>query len=199
MANRANSADPRHQRWHLVEWAALTQLLETTKLRDVEACILDAAVFVQVQRDLRMAFNAGHRIDDDGAFRLHDVSLLASSGELRATSSLHFLGAIAHCSSLVARSRSKPGFQSDIRIPSGEQLGNDVVNRVGRRRAAGDEYIDSYELVHRARRRQQSWHDQIRDAGIESNVFAIGAVVDGFRSKGIAHPWHIGSDGAVAE
>jgi hypothetical protein len=81
MADRADAADARHQGWHLVEGAAFTQLLETAKLCDVKARVFDAAVFVQVQRDLRMAFNARHRIDDDGAFLLHEISLRAMSNE----------------------------------------------------------------------------------------------------------------------
>src|SRR6516162_9411231 len=75
MAHGTNAADARHQRGHLIEWPPFAQLLKASELRYVEARILDAAVFVQMQRDLRMAFDARHRIDDDGAFRLHDVSL----------------------------------------------------------------------------------------------------------------------------
>jgi hypothetical protein len=44
--------------------------------------VLDAAIFVQMQRDLGMAFNARHRIDDD-SFLLHGYgSWLLASGSL---------------------------------------------------------------------------------------------------------------------
>jgi hypothetical protein len=39
-----------------------------------------------MQRDLRVAFDTGDRIDDDGAFLLHDISLRAVSNELWAMS-----------------------------------------------------------------------------------------------------------------
>src|SRR3974377_356104 len=66
MAHRADTADTRHQRGHLVEWPPFAQFLKAAELRYVEARILDAAILIQVQRDLRMAFNASHRLDDDG-------------------------------------------------------------------------------------------------------------------------------------
>src|SRR5580765_4284626 len=98
MADGADAADTRHQRRHFVERAAFAQLLEAAELRDVKTRVLDSPVFVQVQRDLGMALNACHRIDDDGAFLLHEISLLASSRELRATSSRAFSELVAHSS-----------------------------------------------------------------------------------------------------
>ena len=74
MADRADAADARHQRRHLVKRTALAELLEAAELGDVEARVLDPPVFVQMQRDLGMAFDAGNRIDDDGAALLHEVS-----------------------------------------------------------------------------------------------------------------------------
>ena len=75
MAYRTDAADARHQRRHLVKRTAFAQLLEAAELGDVKAGVLDPAFFVEMQRDLGMAFDAGHRIDDDGAALLHDVSL----------------------------------------------------------------------------------------------------------------------------
>ena len=82
MADRANAANARHQRRHLVKWPAFAQLLEAAELGDVKAGVLNPSVFVQVERDLGMAFDARHRIDDDGAALLHEFSSLASSCEL---------------------------------------------------------------------------------------------------------------------
>ena len=76
MADRADAADPRHQRRHLVKRPPFAQLLKAAKLGDVKAGFLDPAVFVQVKRDLGMAFDARNRIDDDTAALLHEVSLV---------------------------------------------------------------------------------------------------------------------------
>src|SRR5579859_449204 len=74
MAYRADATDTRHQRRHLGKRAPFRQLFEAAKLRDVEAGVLHATVFVQVQRDLGVAFDARHRIDDDSAALLHEIS-----------------------------------------------------------------------------------------------------------------------------
>src|SRR5579862_7902357 len=79
MAHRADAADARHQRRHLVKRAPLRQLFKAAKLRNVEVGVLDAAVFIQVQRDLRVAFDARHRIDDDSAALLHEISSIQLS------------------------------------------------------------------------------------------------------------------------
>ena len=75
VADRADAADARHQRRHLVKRPAFAQLLEAAELGDVKAGFFDPAVFVQVKRDLGMAFDARNRIDDDAAALLHEVSL----------------------------------------------------------------------------------------------------------------------------
>ena len=77
MADRADAADARHQGRHLVKRAPFAQLLEAAKLGHVKASFLDPAVFVQMERDLGMTFDARNRIDDDAAL-LHDVSLACS-------------------------------------------------------------------------------------------------------------------------
>ncbi len=82
MANWADAANARHQRRHFVERTAVAELLEAAKLRNMEAGVFDPAVFVQVERDLRMSFDSRYRIDDDGIALLHDVSLIAMSCEL---------------------------------------------------------------------------------------------------------------------
>ena len=79
VADRADAADARHQRRHLVKRAALAQLLEAAELGDVKAGFLDPAIVVQVKRDLGVAFDARNRIDDDATALLHEVSLIASS------------------------------------------------------------------------------------------------------------------------
>ena len=50
---------------HLVEWAALDEFLEPAHLCDVELRAGHAAVVAQMNRDLRVPFNAGDGIDRD--------------------------------------------------------------------------------------------------------------------------------------
>ena len=79
MADRTNAADARHQGWHLIKRTAFAQLLEAAKLCDVKPGILNAAVFVEVKRDLGMPFDARNRIDNDGAALPHEVSLILAT------------------------------------------------------------------------------------------------------------------------
>src|ERR1035441_9199951 len=67
MAHWADAADARHQRRHLVKRTPFTQFLEAAELGNVKAGFFDPAVFVHVERDLGMAFDARNRIDDDTA------------------------------------------------------------------------------------------------------------------------------------
>ena len=69
VADRADAANARGDRGHFVEWAPFGEFLETAKLGDVELGVGHPAFVVQTNGDLRMTFDAGHRIDDDG---LHD-------------------------------------------------------------------------------------------------------------------------------
>src|ERR1035438_2050123 len=65
VADGANAADARHERGHLIERPALAELFEPAELRHVEIGLFHAALFVQVQRDLGMALDAGDRVDYD--------------------------------------------------------------------------------------------------------------------------------------
>ena len=65
MAHRADAADARHQRRHLVKRPAFAELLEAAELGDVEVGFLDVALLVQMDRDLGVALDAGDRVDDD--------------------------------------------------------------------------------------------------------------------------------------
>ena len=65
MADRADAADARHDRRHLVERAALAELLEAAELGDVEVGVGDLAGVVEVDGDLGVALDAGDRVDDD--------------------------------------------------------------------------------------------------------------------------------------
>ena len=61
MAHRADAADARHQRRHLVERPAFAEFLEAAELRDVEMRVFDVALVVEVERDLGVALDAGDR------------------------------------------------------------------------------------------------------------------------------------------
>ena len=67
MADRANAADSRGDRRHLIERPAFGELLEAAHLRDMERRIGDLAILVEVDGDLRVAFDARDRVDDDGS------------------------------------------------------------------------------------------------------------------------------------
>ena len=74
VADRADAADARHQRRHFGKRAAFAEFLKAAELRNVEAGILDVAVLVEVQRDLRVALDAGYGINDDGSALCHNFS-----------------------------------------------------------------------------------------------------------------------------
>ena len=65
VAYRTDAADARHERGHLGEGAAFTKFLESSKLRDVEASIFNAAIRVELQCDLAMPLDPRDRIDDN--------------------------------------------------------------------------------------------------------------------------------------
>src|ERR1700686_2890756 len=111
MADRADAADPRHQGRHLVKRTAFAQLLEAAELSHVKAGFFDPAVFVQVKRDLGMAFDARNRIDDDATTLLHEISLIALSYQL---SALSFQLRDPVVGRLI--SRPKPSFRGDVRL-----------------------------------------------------------------------------------
>ena len=63
VADRADAADAGHERRHLVERAALAQLLEAAQLRDVELGVAHAARVVELQGDPGVTLDAGDRVD----------------------------------------------------------------------------------------------------------------------------------------
>jgi hypothetical protein len=65
MTHRADSAYASHQGRRLGEGAAFAEFLKSTKLGNVETCILLAALVVQVQRDLGMSLDASYGIDQN--------------------------------------------------------------------------------------------------------------------------------------
>ena len=75
MAHRADAADARRDACHLGERPALTEFLEAPILRHVEAGRVHGSRCIQVDRDLGVPLDAGHRIDRDrAAGRLVGVS-----------------------------------------------------------------------------------------------------------------------------
>src|SRR5579872_1042589 len=65
VAHGADAAHARHESGHFVKRAALADLFETAKLCDVELGGLDFAGGVEVDRDLRVAFDPGYRMNDN--------------------------------------------------------------------------------------------------------------------------------------
>jgi hypothetical protein len=82
MADRANAADARGDRRHLVEGPPLGEFLEAANLRDVERRLGDLAFVVKMDRDLGVTLDARDGVDDDGP---HDGLLsqtaLSTSGQ----------------------------------------------------------------------------------------------------------------------
>src|SRR5664279_6170245 len=66
MADRADAADARHQRRHLIKRAALAKFLKPAELGDMEVGFLDVARLVQMERDFGVTLNPGHRVDHNG-------------------------------------------------------------------------------------------------------------------------------------
>lgn len=77
MAHRTDAADARHQGGHLIEGAAFAEFFESAKLRDVKMRFLNAALVVEVQRNLGMALDPRYRINDENrTVLLHSFSHL---------------------------------------------------------------------------------------------------------------------------
>ena len=65
MAHRADAADARRDGGHLVERPAFGELLEAAHLGDMEMRVGDAALVIQVDVDLGVAFDAGDGVDGE--------------------------------------------------------------------------------------------------------------------------------------
>ncbi len=65
MAHRADPANARHQRRHLIEGPVLAELLESAQLGDVQARVSNLAVVTQLYGHLGVTFYARYRIDDN--------------------------------------------------------------------------------------------------------------------------------------
>ena len=65
VADRADAADPRRDPGHLPERPPDAEPLEAAELGDVEPCVGDLPVIVELDRDLGVAFDPGHGVDDD--------------------------------------------------------------------------------------------------------------------------------------
>ena len=68
MTDRADTANPRHERRHFRERTPLTELFKTTKLGNVKLRVRDFSLIVEMQGDLGVALDAGHGVDDDSPF-----------------------------------------------------------------------------------------------------------------------------------
>ena len=67
VAHRADAAQPLHHDRHFPVRTALDELLERTELDDVQPRLLHVIVLVHQQRDLAVALDARHGLDDDAA------------------------------------------------------------------------------------------------------------------------------------
>lgn len=64
MADRANPADARHERGHLVERTAFDKLLKAAKLSDMKLSIFYLAQIIEVDGDFAVTFDARHGMID---------------------------------------------------------------------------------------------------------------------------------------
>ena len=78
MAHGADAADPRRDRRHLGEGPPLAEFLEAAVFSHVEAGKLHGAAGIQLDRDLGVTLDAGHRIDRDraGGEVAHQIGLI---------------------------------------------------------------------------------------------------------------------------
>ena len=106
----------------------------------MESGILDPSVFVQMKRDLRVAFDAGHRIDNDSAFLLHGYVAPASGCSLISSCSLLIR------SSLIAAYDPNRVFNATSGLRPSSNSRHYVINCVGGGRASWNENIDLDEL-----------------------------------------------------
>ena len=171
MAHRADAADARHQRWHLVERTSFTQLFEAAVLGNVKESIVDLALIVQVDRDLGMSFDAGDGIDTDCLG--HDD---LSSRQIPETGELQRLGGAPR-----------------------HQFGEDVVDGVSVGRAARHEDIHRHNFVDRLRLGQQRRDHLIGDLLAALRIFNVGPRQHRLHAEGVAHARHIGRHCAIAQ
>src|ERR1700735_1581723 len=66
LADRADPADASGDRRHFIEWPPLAEFLEPAELSDMEGGVHDVAIVIEVDGDLRVALDAGDRVDNDG-------------------------------------------------------------------------------------------------------------------------------------
>src|ERR1039458_9614456 len=86
MADRADAADARHKRGHLVQRAALADPLKATELRHVEMGVSDLTRLVQLDGDLGVSFDPGDRFDDDRLLSQRWSPQLGRASDRRAAS-----------------------------------------------------------------------------------------------------------------
>src|SRR6202008_2166626 len=65
MAYRTDAANPGRNRRHLSKGSTFTNLFKSAKLRDVKMSVLDFASIIQLNRNFRVPFDAGNRIDNN--------------------------------------------------------------------------------------------------------------------------------------
>ena len=134
MAHRADAADARRDARHLGERPALAEFLKAPVLRHVEAGRVHGAAVIQVDRDLGVPLNAGHRIDRDrAAGGLVGVSCVVRRHELLIQSSAE--------ADLIAAAQLRP-LAPQQRLESG-------ADPLGWRRAARHIHLHRHELMHR--------------------------------------------------
>src|SRR5205085_12293215 len=66
VADRANAADARHQRWHLGKRTPFAEFFESPELGYVEMGIFHTSLVVEEQGNLGVSLDAGNRVDNDG-------------------------------------------------------------------------------------------------------------------------------------
>ena len=67
VAYRTDAADARRERWHLIKRTAYAEFLEAPKLQHVQMSILHRAVFVELNGDFSMPFDARDGFNSNGS------------------------------------------------------------------------------------------------------------------------------------
>ena len=131
---RADAAQALHHHRHFPVGTALDELLEAAELDDVQSDLMHLVVVVEQDGDLAVAFDPGHRVDGDAPQQVG----VGGGFQCEAHD-----GYLDFCSVVVQQAMTHGG------RAAGDQVGEELPDRVGRGRAAGQEVIDFHHFMDR--------------------------------------------------
>ena len=155
VADRADPTRPRHQRGHFVKRPAFAELFKASELRHVKSRIRDLPLLVEMNRDLPVAFDPRHRIDNyrlltHRFFLSHPSPSLEDRNRKLETGKSSLRVRISSFQfRLFVASRSKPRLRHQLGTSPFQNIRQHHEDGVGRGRAPGDVDVDVDKLVDR--------------------------------------------------